>query len=94
MSPVNVRVAIPSQLLSYTGSRTVEVALATEAPRLADVFAALEARYPGIRFRVIDEAGNVRPHMQVFVGKTVQRNPGAALAPGDEVMIVGALSGG
>ena len=49
---------------------------------------------PGIRFRMIDEAGRIRPHMQVFVGGRVQRDPAAPLAAGDEVMIVGALSGG
>lgn len=88
------RVSIPSQLRSYTKVPVVTVAVATTPPRLADVFAGLEAAYPGIRFRVIDEAGRVRPHMQVFVGGRVQRDPAASLAPGDEIMIVGALSGG
>ena len=88
------RVAIPSQLRSYTKDAAVTVKVSTSAPRLADVFAALEAVYPGIRFRVIDEAGRVRPHMQIFVGGRVQRDPAAALAPGDDIMIVGALSGG
>ncbi len=88
------RVAIPSQLVSYTKSRAVTVEVAAQEARLADVFAALDARYPGLRFRVIDEAGRVRPHMQVFVGNRVERDPSARLAAGDEVMIVGALSGG
>ena len=89
------RVAIPSQLRSYTGGAArVTVRVAGDAPRLADVFAGLEAAYPGIRFRMIDEAGRVRPHIQVFVGARVQRDPSARCAPGDEVMIVGALSGG
>lgn len=88
------RVAIPSQLRSYTKAAGVSVTVAAAPPRLADVFMALESQYPGIRFRVIDEAGRVRPHMQVFVGGRVQRDPAAILAPGDEIMIVGALSGG
>ncbi len=88
------RVAIPSQLRSYTRDATVTVQVAAATPRLADVFAALDSSYPGIRFRVIDEAGRVRPHMQVFVGLRVERDPTATLAPGDEIMIVGALSGG
>jgi hypothetical protein len=61
---------------------------------LRDVFAALDAAYPGIRFRMVDEAGHVRPHVQVFVAAKVLRDPSAAIKPGDEVMIVGALSGG
>lgn len=92
--PHAVRVAIPSQLRSYTKLAVVTVRVDAPKPRLADVFAALEADYPGIRFRFLDEAGRLRPHMQVFVGGRVQRDPAAPLAAGDEVMIVGALSGG
>jgi len=89
------KVAIPTQLRSYTrGAARVEVTVDAQAPRLRDVFAALDAAYPGFRFRMVDEAGKVRPHIQVFVGMTVQRDPDALLSPGDEIMIVGALSGG
>lgn len=88
-------VAIPTVLRSYTGGAArVEARVEAKEPRLRDVFAALDAAYPGIRFRMVDEAGRVRPHIQVFVGMSVQRDPGARLEPGDEVMIVGALSGG
>jgi len=89
-----VRVAIPSQLVSYTKARSVTVEVPAAAPRLAEVFDALDVRYPGLRFRVIDEAGRVRPHMQVFVGRAVQRDPEAVVPAGESVMIVGALSGG
>jgi hypothetical protein len=88
-------VAIPSPLRSYTGGRAdVTVAVPAAEPTLADLFAALDAAYPGIRFRMQDEAGNVRPHVQVFVNATVERNPAARLPANAEVMIVGALSGG
>ncbi len=88
-------VAIPSPLRSYTrGAANVRVAVAAAAPKLADVLAALDAAYPGIRFRMVDEAGHVRPHIQIFVNATVERNPAAALPPDATIMIVGALSGG
>ena len=88
-------VAIPTQLRSYTrGAARVGVAVGNDTPRLRDVFAALDETYPGIRFRMVDEAGRVRPHIQVFVGMAVQRDPDAILKQGDEIMIVGALSGG
>ena len=88
-------VAIPTQLRSYTkGAARVEVEVGQEPPRLRDVFAALDAMFPGMRFRMVDEAGKVRPHIQVFVGYAVERNPDAILKPGDEIMLVGALSGG
>ena len=88
-------VAIPTVLRSYTnGAARVEVDVDVEPARLRDVLAALDARYPGIRFRMVDESGKVRPHVQVFVGTAIQRNPDAHLQAGEEVMIVGALSGG
>ena len=88
-------VAIPSQLRSYTkGAQRVDTIVDSDAPRLADVFAALERNYPGIRFRMIDEAGRVRPHIQVFVDMAVERNLQAPLRDGASVMLVGALSGG
>jgi predicted phage tail protein len=58
------------------------------------VLAALDMAYPGIRFRMMDEAGHVRPHIQIFVNTKVERNPAAALPPDAKIMIVGALSGG
>jgi len=88
-------VAIPTQLRSYTGGAArIDVTVDAAAPRLADVFAALERAYPGMRFRMMDEAGRVRPHIQVFVDMAVERNPEAALRDGATIMIVGALSGG
>lgn len=88
-------VAIPTPLQSYTGGNAkVAVRVAAPAPTLADVLTALDAAYPGIRFRMVDEAGRVRPHIQIFVNAVIERNPAAILAPGAEVMIVGALSGG
>lgn len=89
------RVAIPSVLRSYTGgAATVHAEVHATPPRLRDVFAALDAAYPGIRFRMVDESGKVRPHVQVFVGMAVQRDPDTILKQGDEIMLVGALSGG
>ena len=89
------RVAVPTQLRSYTGgTATVEVSVDAAVPCLADVFAALERAYPCIRFRMMDEAGRVRPHIQVFVDMAVERNPQAPLRDGANIMLVGALSGG
>lgn len=88
-------VAIPTALRSYTGGAAcVAVDVEGEPIRLRDVFAALEAAYPGIRFRMVDEAGRVRPHIQVFVGMAVQRDPAAVVSPEAGIMIVAALSGG
>ena len=88
-------IAIPTPLRSYVGDAAeVVVAVATPAPTLADALAALDTKYPGIRFRMIDEAGRVRPHIQIFVNATIERNPTARLPADARIMIVGALSGG
>ena len=61
---------------------------------LTAVFAALDAQFPGIRFRVIDERGQVRKHMKVFVNDEAVRDLSVTVRPSDEVTIMQALSGG
>ena len=86
-----IRVLIPSQLQSYTAGVTqAEVGGATIAAALDE----LDQRYPGIKFRVIDEQDRVRKHMRLFVGKEAARDVWTVLKDGDELLIFGALSGG
>jgi len=86
-----MNVGIPSQLRDYTGgSAQVEARGTTLAELLAD----LERRYPGIRFRMIDEQDAIRRHVKIFVNQRQARDLDTALAASDEVVIVGALSGG
>jgi hypothetical protein len=58
------------------------------------VLAALNQGYPGIRLRIIDEQGNVRPHIKLFVGAEPTRKLAAQIPAGESLMIVAALSGG
>lgn len=85
-----MNVLIPSVLQSYTGAGQVEAPGAS----LAELFAALEARYPGIRFRVIDEQDRLRRHMRCFVNGVQVFDLRRPLSARDEVAIVQALSGG
>jgi molybdopterin converting factor small subunit len=86
-----VRVLIPSQLIAYTdGATRVEAEGATVEAALDD----LDRRFPGLKFRVIDEQDRIRRHMRIFVGMEEARDVRRALGPGDELMIFGALSGG
>jgi molybdopterin converting factor small subunit len=85
-----MKVSIPSALRSYTGRAMVETRGATLDAVLRD----LDARYPGLRFRIIDEQERLRPHMRLFVRSQDTRDLTTALSDGDEVHIVGALSGG
>ncbi|WP_374470831.1 MoaD/ThiS family protein [Phenylobacterium sp.] len=86
-----VRVLIPSQLTAYTGGETrLEAAGATVDAVLDDV----DRRFPGLKFRVIDEQDRVRRHMRLFVGMEETRDVRRPLRDADELLIFGALSGG
>jgi molybdopterin converting factor small subunit len=86
-----MRVFVPTPLRSYTGQQAdVEAEGATVGELLAD----LNRRYPGIRFRMVDEQDAIRPHIRIFVNAEQVRGLGARLGPSDEVQILQALSGG
>jgi len=85
-----MNVLIPSALQSYTGAAEVDAAGDTLAELLGD----LDARYPGIRFRMIDEQDRFRRHMRCFVNGTQVFDLARALSADDEVIIIQALSGG
>lgn len=85
-----MRVLIPSALLSYTGQPWVSAAGGTVGEVLAD----LDRAYPGIRFRMIDEQGKMRPHVRFFCAGQSVRELDYALRADDELFIVQALSGG
>jgi molybdopterin converting factor small subunit len=85
-----VKVLIPSPLISYTVKREVEA----QGRTLEELLADLDRRYPGLRFRVIDEQGALRPHMRLFVNGAQVRELALELQPSDEVQFIQALSGG
>ncbi len=85
-----MKVLIPSPLLSYTNEREVDASGAT----LAELLAELDRRYPGLRFRVIDEQDKMRTHMRFFVNGEQVFDLTHALRPTDAVQLVQALSGG
>lgn len=93
-----ISVFLPSQLESYTGN-VREVTLDIVAPEagsltLVDVIAGLEKQFRGLAFRIIDEHGNIRRHIAIFVGETMVRKLDVPLSGNERVQIVGALSGG
>jgi sulfur-carrier protein len=85
-----VRVLVPSALRSYTGASQVEAT----GESLLGLFADLDHRYPGLRFRVVDEQQRLRPNMRIFVNGLGVRDLSHPLRPDDFVAIVMALSGG
>jgi len=88
---MSVPVHFSSHLRSYTHGRSDVQA---EGGTLAQLMADLDRRFPGLRFRVIDEQDHIRPHMNFFVGGSLVRDLGCRIDPAVEVLILGALSGG
>ena len=85
------RVHIPSPLYSYTGGATQVEASGSTLEEIVDT---LEARFPGLRFRIVDEQGRIREHIRFFVDSDLAPQLACAVAPGQEVHILCALSGG
>ena len=85
-----MKVLIPTPLRSYTGAREVEADGAT----VGDVLADLDRRYPGFRFRMVDEQDQIRRHMRLFVNGEQSFDLAQPLRSSDSIQIVQALSGG
>ena len=86
-----MKVFIPTPLRSYTNR---EACVEADGSTVAELLADLESRHPGIRFRMIDEQDQIRPHMRIFVNGEQVRDLATRLDAGDDVQILQALSGG
>jgi sulfur-carrier protein len=86
-----MKVLVPTPLRSYTGG-AAEVD--SSGRTLGEVVADLDHRFPGIRFRMIDEQDRIRPHMRIFVNGEQEFSLGRVIEPGDDIQILQALSGG
>jgi molybdopterin converting factor small subunit len=87
---------IPGPLRSMTGGRD-HVDVETSGGTLQNALEALFAAHPAIRDRILTEQGEIREHVNVFVGKEEARLTGGLatpLADGVEISIIPAISGG
>ena len=85
-----MKVLIASPLRPYTGASEVEAS----GTSVGEVLFDLDRRYPGFRFRMVDEQDQIRRHMRLFVNGEQVFDLARALSPTDEIQIVQALSGG
>lgn len=91
---MSVTVLIPQPLRNLTGNLSK---VAGEGATLASLVASLEGSYPGMRERVMDESGQMRRFVNIYVnGEDVRflDGLGTPLKDGDEVSIVPAVAGG
>ncbi len=84
-------VRIPGPLRSYTNEAAQ---VSAQGDTLEQLLAELERSYPGIRFRMIDEQGRIRPHIRIFINTQEAATLATPLARGDVVHLICALSGG
>jgi len=88
------KVRIPTPLRKLTNNEeVVEITAAT----IADAIVELQTRYPGIRERLVDEKGDVRRFVNVYVNEEDIRflqNQQTPLKDGDEISIIPAIAGG
>jgi len=93
---VPVTFHIPGALRQFTdGRRTVQL---ENSPKLvAEALSALYTLHPGVRDRIITEQGQIRDHINIFVGdENIRYTGGLAtpIPPNSEISIVPAVSGG
>lgn len=89
-----ITVRIPQPLRNLTGNQST---VTGDGVTLEACLAHLESTYPGIKERVMDEAGQLRRFVNIFInGDDVRFMEGLAspLKDGDEVSIVPAVAGG
>ena len=87
---------IPGPLREFTAGRN-KVEIAHSPGTLAEALSALYRVYPGLRDRIATEQGQIREHINVFIGDEDVRYTGGLMSPvgpGVEISIVPAVSGG
>ncbi len=89
--PQPVTVALPSVLVSlFPGC---ERHLIVSAATVGEMIDALDARWPGMRDRLCDSTPRIRRHINIFVAAE-RATLDTPLAPGGEVLVMTAISGG
>lgn len=90
-----IRVVVPQDLAEAV--RSAASIHTADAANLFDCLNRLDASHPGLRRRVLEVDGTVRPHLNVFVDDVMEHRRDARSIPlhdGAEVWIMRAVSGG
>jgi MoaD family protein len=90
----NVTVRIPAPLRPFVDDAAV---LDADADTVGAVLEQIGARHPGFLQRIVVDAGELRPYVNVFVGSENVRSSSGLDTPvsdGDVVSIIPAVAGG
>jgi sulfur-carrier protein len=91
---MSVSVRIPTILRAYTGGAAEVTA---EEGTLREVLAKLDAAYPGLAGRILDEGGKLRRFVNVYVGEEdvrLAQGLETQVPPGTQVSVIPAVAGG
>jgi sulfur-carrier protein len=91
---MTVSVRVPTILRSYTGGEAVVTA---EPGTVRDVIHRLDAAFPGIGGRLLDDAGQLRRFVNVYVGDEdvrLARGLDTEVPPGGQMSVIPAVAGG
>ena len=91
---LSVIVRIPTPLRKLTNDQDV---VSSNGETLTQCIDDLDAQYPGLKDRLLDETGELRRFVNIYInGEDVRFAQGVqtALKPGDEISIVPAVAGG
>ncbi len=92
MSGVMIRIPAPLRRITNGLDR-----LELEATNLGAIIEGLESQYPGFKERLVDEAGELRYFVNIYLnGEDVRflQGMGTTTTTGDEISIVPAVAGG
>jgi molybdopterin synthase sulfur carrier subunit len=91
---VSVSVRIPTILRTYTGG---ESEVSAEGGTLSAVLDDLDSNYSGIKGRILDEGGELRRFVNVYVGNDDVRfleNLATPTPEGTQISVIPAVAGG
>ena len=91
---MSVSVRIPTILRTFTGG---QAEVTSDPGTLREVLAGLDATYPGLSGRIVDDTGNLRRFVNVYVGEEDVRFAQGLETPvlsGAHVSVIPAVAGG
>lgn len=91
---MSISVRVPTILRTYTGG---ESEVSASGATLAEVLDDLDASYAGIKARILDDNGNLRRFVNVYVGNDDVRfldNLATPTPAGTQISVIPAVAGG
>jgi molybdopterin synthase sulfur carrier subunit len=92
-----VTVLLPRMLAPLAGEQLRVMVSVDDPAALRDVVASLAVMHPTVARRIVDETGELRRHVNVYVdGEECRRLVGLATAvhEGTQVQVIGSIAGG